>query len=98
MTRAFRTAEAAHVLAERNRHAWNLPRQPAAAASAPLVPSTPRARDDEDVPPVLDWHAFSSLHFPERQRHDFEALMAYGTYRSASAGVERSDGARESVR
>jgi hypothetical protein len=97
MTRVLRTAEAADVLAERNRHAWNLPRQPAAGSPAPLVPSTPRARDDTAVQRVLDWQAFSSLHFPGRRRHDFEALTAYGTYRSAAAAVEPSDQIRRSV-
>jgi hypothetical protein len=72
MTRVLTTAEEADVAAERNRHAWNLPRQPASATS---------------VPDVLDWHAFRSLHFPERRRHDLEALTAYGKYRSARGGT-----------
>ena len=97
MTRALTTTEAAGVTAERNRQAWNLPRQPAAALPAPLVPSTPSARDDKAVQRVLDWQAFSSLHFPERRRHDFEALMAYGTYRSAVTAGEPSDRTRRSV-
>ena len=97
MTRALTTAEAADVLAERDRHAWNLPRQPAAAPPAPLVPSTPRAGDDKAVQRVLDWQAFSSLHFPERRRHDFEALTAYGTYRSARAAYEPSERTGRSV-
>ena len=29
----------------------------------------------------LDWQAFSAAYFPDRRRHDLEALTAYGTYR-----------------
>lgn len=29
----------------------------------------------------LDWQAFSVDHFPGRDRHDLEALVAYGAYR-----------------
>jgi hypothetical protein len=29
----------------------------------------------------LDWQAFSATYFPERRRHDLEALTAYAAYR-----------------
>jgi hypothetical protein len=29
---------------------------------------------------ALDWHAFSARYFPERRRHNFEALSAYAAY------------------
>lgn len=30
---------------------------------------------------TLDWVGFSARFFPERRRHDLEALYAYGVYR-----------------
>jgi hypothetical protein len=85
MTRAFTTAEDAAVSAERNRQAWNLPRQPSSASPVLLDPST-SGRNVTSAEGVLDWRAFRSLHFPERRRHDLEALTAYGTYRLARRG------------
>jgi hypothetical protein len=35
----------------------------------------------------LGWQAFSAAYFPDRRRHDFEALIAYGAYRR-SGGVD----------
>ena len=29
----------------------------------------------------LDWQAFTARYFPERRRHDLEALTAYAAYR-----------------
>ena len=40
--------------------------------SAPL-----RAADDA----ALDWDAFSTRYFPQRRRHDLEAITAYATYK-----------------
>jgi hypothetical protein len=31
----------------------------------------------------LDWSAFVARFFPDRRRHDFEALAAYASYRNA---------------
>jgi hypothetical protein len=36
----------------------------------------------------LDWRDFSATYFPDRRRHDFEALIAYGAYKR-SRGVDR---------
>jgi len=37
-----------------------------------------------DAPDGLDWESFHARYFPDRRRHDLEALTAYGTYRSRS--------------
>ena len=42
---------------------------------------------------VLDWQGFTAKHFPERRRHDFEAVIAYGAYRR-SRRIEGAGGAR----
>jgi hypothetical protein len=46
---------------------------------------------------VLDWQGFTAKHFPERRRHDFEAVIAYSAYRRSSpidgAGGARNGGA-----
>ena len=34
----------------------------------------------EEAAEALDWEAFSNRYFPERRRHDMEALTAYATY------------------
>lgn len=39
------------------------------------------APDRAQAPHPLDWQAFTARYFPERRRHDLEALTAYGTYR-----------------
>jgi hypothetical protein len=44
------------------------------AASAPEVPAA-------EVGEKLDWGAFSARYFPERGRHDLDAVAAYGAYR-----------------
>lgn len=51
---------------------------------------------DENVPPGLDWQAFSAAYFPESRRHNLNAIVAYGAYRrSSAAGQEQaSDAAR----
>jgi hypothetical protein len=95
MTRALTSAEPAEVIAERDRAAWNLPRQPLV-----LVPDVD-VLDDAIVPPGLDWQGFRSLYFPERLRHDLEALTAYAAYRSSEdVDLREDDGGAtlESVR
>jgi hypothetical protein len=42
------------------------------------------------MPHGLDRQAFSTLYFPGRQRHDLEAVTAYGAYRHSHAGDARS--------
>jgi hypothetical protein len=44
------------------------------------------------VGPVLDWEGFLSRYFPERRRHDLEAITAYAAYRSSRDVDERSSG------
>lgn len=77
MTRVLTAAERARIVAERERLAWNLPR--------PVAPSPHVAGPIADEAPArqrLDWQSFLALYFPDRRRHDFEALAAYGEYRS----------------
>jgi hypothetical protein len=45
-----------------------------ALSPAPL-PSEPEAEE------ALDWQAFSARYFPERRRHDSEAVSAYTAYK-----------------
>ena len=105
MTRVLSTAEQADVVAERDRIAWNLPRQPAGATShAPLTPAGRNglaavpALDVDDLAQDgaaehdLDWQGFLSRYYPGRRRHDFEALTAYGVYRSSGGIDVRSAG------
>lgn len=73
MTRSPTAAERAGVDAERNRVAWNLPRQP--------TPEAPTASDRGSD--ALDWQAFSALYFPASGRHDMAAVTAYAAYRSS---------------
>jgi hypothetical protein len=63
------------VEAERGSGAVVAPTRPAVDQVAPIVTSSVHA------PAGLDWHAFSAAYFPERRRHDLEALLAYGAYR-----------------
>jgi hypothetical protein len=51
---------------KRRREPWNLPRVPAKTAH----------------PDGLDWDHFRDLYRPDSNRHDFEAIVAYGDYRS----------------
>ena len=102
MTRVLSTAELADEVGERDRVAWNLPGSSASATAR--APTTPPARNglaavpdpdgsaqDATVQHDLDWHAFLARYYPGRRRHDFEALTAYGVYRS-SGGAEGSAG------
>jgi hypothetical protein len=38
---------------------------------------------DRDGPGRLEWYSFLTRFFPNRRRHDFEALAAYDGYRNA---------------
>jgi len=59
--------------------------QPAAAILAPDVPR-------------LDWTAFSARFFPERRRHDHEAIKAYGACRrELPVAADDSPGVAEQV-
>ena len=55
---------------ERNREAWNLPRAVQTRASG-------THRDG------LNWAEFRERYYPGSRRHNFEAIVAYGDYRSA---------------
>lgn len=55
---------------ERNRAAWNLPHGTA----------EPVAHHDRDQ---LDWSGFLATYFPASGRHNLEAIVAYGRYRSS---------------
>jgi hypothetical protein len=44
---------------------------------APLAPALRLAA----VPDEVDWEVFSKLYFPERRRHDLEALASYAAYK-----------------
>jgi hypothetical protein len=77
-------AELSGVDRERNREAWNLPRQPATTNGQASA-----------VPAGLDWQAFLARRFPGRQRHDLEALTAYGAYRSSRGVPEGGSHARD---
>jgi len=57
---------------QRDQEAWNLPRSPADAA----------ASGDRDE---LDWDGFIAAYFPASRRHDLEAIVAYGAYKSTRA-------------
>ena len=73
MTRVLTATERAEALAaegERNRHAWNLPRQP--------VRTTAHAAPGSQE---LDWKGFLAAYFPGSRRHDLAAITAYGAYK-----------------
>ncbi len=42
------------------------------------------------IPHGLDWQTFSAAYFPERRRHDLEALTAYGAYARSHSGAALS--------
>lgn len=42
-----------------------------------------------DLPPGLDWEAFSAAYFPGSRRHDLHAIVAYGAYRRSLVAGER---------
>lgn len=80
MTRVLTAAERARIVAERERVAWNLP-QPVAPAPH-VLPVAGTTAEAASARQRLDWQSYLSLYFPGRRRHDFEALAAYGAYRS----------------
>jgi hypothetical protein len=54
---------------ERDRVAWNLPRDPREIVSH-------GAHGDG-----LDWDSFRDLYYPDTGRHDLDAIVAYGAYK-----------------
>jgi hypothetical protein len=52
----------------------------------------------EKPPAALEWYAFLSRYFPDRRRHDLEALKAYEAYRSAAAAPYSSHRGRTAPR
>jgi hypothetical protein len=52
----------------------------------------------EKPPAALEWYAFLSRYFPDRRRHDLEALKAYEAYRSAAAAPCSSHRSRTAPR
>ncbi len=46
------------------------------------------------APAGLAWEAFSPVYFPERRRHDLEALVAYGAYRCSHSRAALSSDER----
>ena len=76
-------AEAAHAAVEpsdweRDRVAWNLPRAPQGA-----IAREPH-RDQ------LGWEEFVAARFPRSRRHNLEAIVAYGAYRSLARRARES--------
>ena len=57
------------VAQERNREAWNLPRAVRTSACG-------------THPDGLSWAEFKERYYPDSRRHNFEAIVAYGDYRS----------------
>ena len=45
--------------------------------------TTAAAPGRASAPRRLDWRAFTARYFPDRHRHDLEALTAYAAYRRA---------------
>ena len=61
---------------ELDRVAWNLP-------PAPVIAAHGMYRDG------LDWAGFRDLYYPASRRHNLEAIVAYGAYKSTSlAGAQ----------
>jgi hypothetical protein len=52
----------------------------------------------EKPPAGLEWYAFLSRYFPDRRRHDLEALKAYEAYRSAAVAPSISHRGRTAPR
>jgi hypothetical protein len=80
MTRVLSTAEQAAVVAEARN----------GLAAVPDLDIDGPAQDPT-FQHDLDWQAFLSRYYPGRRRHDFEALTAYGVYKS-SGDVDGSAG------
>jgi hypothetical protein len=45
------------------------------------APSSARLLDAAEAAEGLEWQAFSARYFPERRRHDSEAVSAYAAYK-----------------
>jgi hypothetical protein len=65
--------------------------EPTRPAAQPAISNLIRA------PGGLDWQAFSAVYFPERRRHDLEALVAYGAYRRSHSGAALSSDERTRI-
>lgn len=55
--------------------------EPTRPAAQPAISDLMRA------PGGLDWQAFAAAYFPERRRHDLEAIVAYGASRRSHSGA-----------
>jgi hypothetical protein len=60
--------------------------------SSPLETGTAPAPPGAGIGENLDWDAFAARYFPDRRRHDLEAVAAYGAYRQGRDW--RDDGAQ----
>ena len=49
--------------------------------SSPLETDTAPAPPGAGIGEKLAWDAFAARYFPERRRHDMEAIAAYGAYK-----------------
>jgi hypothetical protein len=59
-------------------------------------PVTAEARIEE-LPPGLDWAAFSARRFPNGRRHDLEAIAAYFAYKRVPREAAGKNGAVEEI-
>jgi hypothetical protein len=62
----------------------------------PVEPMT-GAPHIEDLPPGLDWAAFSARCFRNGRRHDFEAVAAYFAYKDLPRDAAEPKGTVEKV-
>jgi hypothetical protein len=67
------------------------PTRPASVQLTSIVTTSAHA------PAGLDWQAFFAAYFPERRRHDLEALAAYGVYRRSHSGAALSSDERARI-
>ena len=65
---------------ERDRETWNLPRAPVTTVA------------DSAYRDGLDWDGFRDLYYPDSRRHNLEAIVAYGAYKT-SPGSQPVSGA-----
>jgi hypothetical protein len=79
------------VESERRRATVSEPTRPAADQLTSIVTTRSHAAAG------LDWQAFSAAYFPERRRHDLEALAAYGAYRRSNLGTVPSSAERARI-
>lgn len=76
------------VEAERPSSTVREPKRAAAEQVTSILTSSAHA------PAGLDWQAFSAAYFPDRRRHDLEALAAYGAYRRSGPALPSREPAR----